>query len=253
MQLLLPLFSLRKNAGKPPRLVVFCANEAYEVQVQRHPRARRYILRVREASRDVVMTIPPRGSLREARAFAERNAPWIASRLKRIPQPVPFADGEIIPLRGIPHRIARRPGRRLTVWTEAGENGMALCIAGGPEKLEGRVTDFLKREARRDLIAATRHYAGMLGVEIERIGLRDAVTRWGSCSEDGALSYSWRLVLAPAFVLDYLAAHEVTHRVELNHSTRFWRLVDRLTPERRRAEAWLKYHGPALHRYGASG
>ena len=253
MQLLLPLSLTRKAAGDG-KLVVSCANQAYEIVVQRHPRARRYTLRVREASRDVVMTIPPRGSLRQARSFAERNAAWIAARMKRIPEPVPFADGMTIPLRGIPHRIVHRPGTRGTVWMEIASGGAALlCVAGGPRHVPRRIVDFLKREARRDLLAASRRYAAMLDVEIDRIGLRDTASRWGSCSAEGTLSYSWRLVLAPSYVLDYLAAHEIAHRHELNHSARFWRVVDRLTPERRRAEAWLKFHGASLHRYGALG
>jgi predicted metal-dependent hydrolase len=140
---------------------------------------------------------------------------------------------------------------RGTVWAETDDDGTAfLCVAGGALHVARRVTDFLKREAKRDLAAATRRHAAALGVAIERIGVRDTATRWGSCSADGALSYSWRLVLAPAFVLDYLAAHEVAHRRELNHSARFWRLVDQLVPDRRRAEAWLKAHGNSLHRYG---
>ncbi len=254
MQLFLPFSFTRKAAGEDGRLVVSCANEAYEVAVQRHPRARRYTLRVREASRDVVMTMPPRGSLKQARAFAEKNAAWIAARLKRMPEPVPFADGEVIPLRGISHRIVHRPGARGRVWTEVTSDGAALlCVSGAPQHITRRIVEFLKREARRDLSAASRRYAALLDVEIDRLGLRDTQSRWGSCSQEGTLSYSWRLVLAPPHVLDCLAAHEVAHRRELNHSARFWRIVARLTPERRSAEAWLKLHGPSLHRYGAHG
>jgi predicted metal-dependent hydrolase len=252
MQLSLPFFSRKSSKADDGRkLVVSCANEAFEVTVKRNPRARRYTLRVREKGREVVMTMPQRGSLREARNFAERNAAWIAARVKRIPEPVPFADGATILLRGAPHRIVHRVNARGTVWAETAGDGTAfLCVAGSAMHVARRVTDFLKREAKRDLAAATRRHAAALGVAIERIGIRDTATRWGSCSADGALSYSWRLVLAPAFVLDYLAAHEVAHRRELNHSVRFWRVVDQLVPDRRRAEAWLKAHGNSLHRYG---
>jgi predicted metal-dependent hydrolase len=255
MQFQLPLFLRAKPAvAEVPRLVVSCANENFEVTVRRHPRARRYTLRVRERDREIVMTIPPRGSMRQARDFAERNANWIASRVKRIPQSVPFADGATIPLRGEPHRIVHKPRTRGTVWTELDGNGHAIiCVAGGAQHIARRVRDFLKREAKRDLTEATKRHAAVLDVTIERIGVRDTASRWGSCSSDGALSYSWRLIFAPAFVLDYLAAHEVAHCRELNHSARFWRVVDQLTPERRRAEAWLKAHGNSLHRYGATG
>lgn len=253
MQFLPPLFTRKRpSPTEDRRLVVSCAKERYEVAIRRHPRARRYTLRVRERDGLVTMTIPPRGSLRQAQAFAERNADWIATRVKRIPLNVPFAEGAEIPLRGEIHRVAHRPHARGPVWMEWGGDGAKLlCVSGSAPHMSRRIRDFLKREAKRDLMAATQRHAATLGVEIQRIGVRDTMSRWGSCSSDGALSYSWRLILAPPFVLDYLAAHEVAHRRELNHSARFWKIVDRLTPERRRAEAWLKAHGNSLHRYGA--
>jgi len=112
------------------------------------------------------------------------------------------------------------------------------------------VRDFLKREAKRDLETASRASASALGVDIKRVSVRDQSSRWGSCSSTGVLSYSWRLILAPPFVLGYLAAHEVAHLIEMNHSRRFWRLVDRICPDMDRAKAWLDVHGADLHRYG---
>ncbi len=100
-----------------------------------------------------------------------------------------------------------------------------LCVAGDRAHLARRVRDFLKREAKRDLDAASRRYAAMLGVAVKRVSVRDQTSRWGSCTAAGVLSYSWRLILAPPHVLDYLAAHEVAHLVEMNHSRRFWRVV----------------------------
>ena len=106
-------------------------------------------------------------------------------------------------------------------------------------------------EAKRDLEAASRSYAQKLGVALRRVSIRDQSSRWGSCSTTGVLSYSWRLILTPPFVLDYLAAHEVAHLVEMNHSSHFWRTVLRLCPDTRRAKVWLDTHGAGLHRYGA--
>jgi len=243
-----------RNTGQPvpaERLLVGGGERHYEIAIVRHPRARRYTLRVRHANRDVVLTMPRRGNLRDARAFAEKNVHWIASKIATIPETVPFADGESIPVRGIAHRICHRPGERGTVWIENDTNGDALiCVAGASAHLARRVTDFLKNEARKALSAASRDYAAKIGVSIGKVGLRDSTTRWGSCSESGSLSYSWRLIFAPAFVLEYLAAHEIAHRIELNHSKRFWALLDSMTPEREKAEAWLGAHGNALHRYG---
>jgi predicted metal-dependent hydrolase len=241
----------RKEPPARERLLVAGGSEHYAIEVRRHPAARRYTLRVREARRDVVLTMPPRGSMRQAKHFAEKNVEWIAARLKRLPRPTPFAPEETVPLRGVPHRIVHRASARGTAWTERDADGTPLlCVAGGAAHIGRRARDFLKVEARRDLLAASRRYAELLGVSIRAVSLRDTASRWGSCSQSGSLSFSWRLVLAPPFVLDYLAAHEVTHRVELNHSKRYWRALERIFPEWRRAEAWLRAHGPSLYRYG---
>ncbi|MBN8920369.1 MAG: M48 family metallopeptidase, partial [Rhizobiales bacterium] len=150
-----------------------------------------------------------------------------------------------------PHRIVHRRGVRGTVWTEKDAQGQPiLCVAGDAPHVSRRISDFLKREAKRDVEAASRHYAEKLGVKIGRITVRDQTTRWGSCSTTGSLSFSWRLVLAPPYVLDYLAAHEIAHLVEMNHSRRFWRLVEKIYPGVARAKTWLDVHGTDLHRYG---
>jgi predicted metal-dependent hydrolase len=242
------LFSRRPP--EPQLIEVAFDGAVYPVELRRHRQARRYTLRVNAASRAIVLTMPVRGSLRDAVTFAERSGAWIAARLKRLPQPIPFADGLELPLRGVAHRITHRPGARGTVWTEKSDAGPLLCVAGDAAHLARRVRDYLKREAKLDLDAASRHYAEALGVKVKRIVIRDQSSRWGSCTAAGVLSYSWRLVLAPPHVLDYLAAHEVAHLVEMNHSRRFWRIVARICPRWERAKGWLNAQGNALHRYG---
>jgi predicted metal-dependent hydrolase len=166
---------------------------------------------------------------------------------------VRFAHGVVIPLRGALCRIDHRRDARGTAWIEPLATGESLlCVAGNAPHIDRRVGDFLRREAKRDLEAASRRYADALGVGLRRVTVRDQASRWGSCSTTGVLSYSWRLILAPSFVLDYLAAHEVAHLVEMNHSARFWRVVARLYPEHERAKAWLDAHGSDLHRYGGN-
>ena len=123
-------------------------------------------------------------------------------------------------------------------------------MAGDYEHMDRRVHDFLKREARKDLHKASLAYAAQLGVRVRRVSIRDQSSRWGSCTSAGSLSYSWRLILAPPYVLDYLAAHEVAHLVEMNHSPRFWRVVGRICDHVERAKRWLDTHGNDLHRYG---
>jgi predicted metal-dependent hydrolase len=118
--------------------------------------------------------------------------------------------------------------------------------------VERRLVDWLKAEARRDLLAASSNYGRQMGMRWTRLTVRDTATRWGSCSAAGALSYSWRLVLAPPFVLDYVAAHEVAHLREMNHGRSFWGLVEAHCARAGEARRWLKAHGQGLHRYGAT-
>jgi predicted metal-dependent hydrolase len=242
---------LYRRPSEPSVIQIVFDLAIYPVRLRRHRQARRYTLRIDAPSREVVLTMPPRGSVREAKEFAQKHGGWIAARLKRLPQAAPFAHGTDVPLRGVSHRILHRRGERGTVWIETSLCGeRRLCVAGDSAHVNRRISDFLKREAARDLAQASRRYAGELGVAIKRISVRDQSSRWGSCSNTGVLSFSWRLVLAPSFVLDYLAAHEVCHLVELNHSPRFWRLIKRLYPDFERAKTWLDVHGADLHRYG---
>jgi len=242
---------LYRRPSEPSTVQVVFDKAIYLVRLRRHRQARRYTLRIDAATREVVLTMPPRGSLKEAKEFAQKHGGWIAARLKRLPEAAPFAHGTEVPLRGVPHRIVHRRGERGTVWTETdAEGARLLCVAGDSAHVNRRINDFLKREAQRDLEGATRRYADKLNVAFKRIAVRDQSSRWGSCSNTGVLSFSWRLILAPPFVLDYLAAHEVSHLVELNHSPRFWRLVGRLYPNVERAKLWLDVHGTDLHRYG---
>jgi len=243
---------LYRRTGEPGEITVDCGGEVFAVRLRRHTQARRYTLRVHAASRAVVLTMPPRGSVKEARAFAQKHGGWIAARLSRLPQPAPFAHGARLPLRGVEHRIEHRKDARGSVWAETASTGeRLLCVAGAEPHVARRVADFLKREAKRDLETASRRAAAELSVRLKRVTVRDQTSRWGSCSTSGVLSYSWRLILAPPFVLDYLAAHEAAHLVEMNHSRRFWRIVERIYPEMGRAKAWLDAHGGDLHRYGA--
>jgi predicted metal-dependent hydrolase len=242
---------LYRRPSEPRSIQVVFERAIYLVRIRRHRQARRYTLRIHAATREVILTMPPRGSLREATKFAQKHGGWIAARLHRLPVAAPFADGAVIPLRGVEHRIAHRPGARGTVWPEAASGGEPiLCVAGAAPHVNRRVGNFLRRQAQSDLDAASRRAAEKLGVAVRRISVRDQSSRWGSCSSTGVLSYSWRLILAPPFVLEYLAVHEVAHLVEMNHSPRFWRLVSSICPDADRAKVWLDAHGNDLHRYG---
>lgn len=240
---------IRQDCAKSV-LKVALGDDAVEVRLRTHPRARRYTLRVPSNGQIPVLTVPGGGSEPEAMRFLERHGPWLKSRLAERPERIPFEDGASIPIRGQTHFIEHCPGRRGTVWLDEHAGDRLLCVAGDAQHLARRVTDWLRAEARRDLEPAVLSLCETLHARAKSIRIGDPKTRWGSCSTTGRLSFSWRLIMAPPFVLSYLAAHEVAHFKEMNHSARFWRLVRELCSETDRAEAWLKAHGRTLHRYG---
>jgi predicted metal-dependent hydrolase len=230
------------------------AGDIYRINLRRSASARRFTLRVRAAAQDVVLTIPARGSLSEAKSFASRHAAWIGAKLRMLPEKIPFLPGGLVPLRGTLHQITLCPAPRRGIWLE--DSGLSrgsmplLCVNTEAPFVPRRVRDFLIKEASRDLEAAVASHAKKLGVAPGKITLRDTTSRWGSCSSAGSLSFSWRLIMAPHFVLDYLAAHESAHLLHMNHSAKFWAAVARLTAETACAEAWLKAHGSGLLRFG---
>ncbi|NNM74000.1 M48 family metallopeptidase [Enterovirga aerilata] len=245
---------LFRRAAPPPEpstIEVRHAGASFEVALRRRPGVRRLTLRVSNATGQAVLTIPEHATLASARSFAEAHGGWIAARIARVPPRVGFVPGSEVPIRGIPHRIAHRPGLRAVARTERdGAEGALLLVSGLEEAVPGRVRRYLTSEAGKDLRAAVARHTQALGIPARRIAIRDTRSRWGSCSSSGTLSFSWRLIMAPPFVLDYLAAHEVAHLKELNHSNRFWRLLRELCPATEEAESWLRRHGAGLHRYG---
>ena len=250
-----PARTLLLRRPDPDGIEVLHEGRVLRIALRRRPAARRLTLRVSNATGEVVLTLPQRASVASAQTFAASHGGWIAARLARLPARVAFEAGAVLPLRGAPHRIEHRPGRAATraegEGREDGEGGAAaILVSGEPCFLARRVRDFLQREARADLARAVARYTALLGQGPRRITLRDTRSRWGSCTAAGELNFSWRLILAPPVVLDYLVAHEMAHLREMNHSPRFWALARELCPHVDEAERWLKRHGAELHRYG---
>jgi hypothetical protein len=223
------------------------------IVLRRSARARRFSLQVSEARRDAVLTLPAFSSYGEADEFLTRHIGWLKDRLAKLAEAVPFTHGSVIPLRGVSHRLefAGSVRRRGVVWIETEGDTPILVVSGATEHAPRRLHDWLKRQVHADLRHCVDIHAKHLNLAPKRIVVRDQSTRWGSCSTTGALSFSWRLILAPPFVLDYLAAHEVAHLAEMNHGPRFWKLVARAVPRHQEARTWLSQHGASLHRYGA--
>ena len=246
------MLRLRRIATPDPtHLSASHADARIAVAIRRRSAAKRMTLRVSGTTGEVVLTLPSRVEVDAAQSFLDAQAGWIAARLSAVPGRVPLADGEILPLRGVPHRIVHWSVVRGPTRAVAGGDGLpVIAVCGETAALTGRVRRFLVAEADADLRAAVSRHAARLGLATRRITVRDTTSRWGSCSSTGSLSFSWRLILAPPHVLDYLAAHEVAHLRELNHSHRFWKLVHDLCPGTEEAERWLKRNGSGLHRYG---
>jgi predicted metal-dependent hydrolase len=218
-----------------------------EVSVRLNPRARRLIVKVHPTTGEVSVTAPSQRALDKAMEFARGQSDWIARQRSRVPAPVKLAAGAVIPFKGIDHEVRQGESGRGAAWIEDG----AIRVTGSREHHSRRLVDFLKREARKEFETRTPEFARRLGVRHKRITIRDTASRWGSCSAKGSLSYSWRLILAPSWVLDYVIAHEVAHIREMNHGPKFWNLVRDLVGDPRRAQKWLRDNGAALHRYAA--
>lgn len=214
------------------------------------PRARAMRLRVDQRTGGVVLTIPRRASRKKAVEWAMGHRAWVEEVLARIPSRSPIAPDATISYLGIPHRIDWLADRPRTVRVEDGR-----LIVGGPlDGLEQRMLRWLKREALALLAQETREYAARAGVTVDRIGVGDPVSRWGSCSSSGTIRYSWRLILAPVFVRRATVAHEVAHRAHMNHGPHFHALVRAIHGEDPApARAWLRREGAALHRIGGKG
>lgn len=204
-------------------------------------------LKVDRRTGEVVLTIPRRTSRRHALAWADGHRAWIEARLAEVAPAIPLVAGAEVPLYGRPHRIDWSPERPRTPKVEEGR----LSVGGPAEGLGARLLRWLRRHALDVLAAETAEFAAKAGVTVARIGVGDPLSRWGSCSSSGGIRYSWRLILAPDWVRRATVAHEVAHRVHMNHGQDFHRLVERLLgADPKPARLWLRRHGPVLHRLG---
>lgn len=212
------------------------------ITLRRSSRARRMTLRVSRGDGTVTLTLPPRASERAGLDFARAKTAWIANQLKSIAPEQRIGPGLAVPLRDVLHPVLAWPGLR------GARLGQGVIEA--PETDAGRhVEALLRREARRDIADRARHYAARLKRPFDRIVISDTRSRWGSCSSAGRLMFSFRLIMAPPYVLDYVVAHEVAHLAEMNHSPRFWAVCSDIFGDVSTPRDWLRRHGSDLHRF----
>jgi hypothetical protein len=246
LRAVLNLFKKKKPRKlRSARELLAVDGENVAVTVRLNPRARRMVIRVHPLSGDVTVTAPARLGKGAALAFVRGEIQWVSRQRAAAPKRVRLEPGALVPFLGTPHRIvaARAPGPA-PVWREGDE----IFVTGRAEHAARRLADFFKREARRLFEERALAFGGTLGVKPARITVRDTASRWGSCSSARSLSFSWRLIFAPEYVLDYVVAHEAAHLKEMNHGPRFWAHVENLTPNARKARKWLRENGRGLLR-----
>lgn len=239
----------RHNPGpsSPETRQVEVNGKSVPLTIRRNAQATRLTLRIEPGGRALRMTVPTGLSEREIRDFLDRHHPWLMTKLARFSTRSALSHGNHIFIRGVAHRIEETGRLRGLTETLMVDGEAVLHVSGLPEHVPRRISDYLKKEARRDLEERVAVHAAKVGRKVRSLTLRDTRSRWGSCSADGALSFSWRIVMAPPFVIDYLAAHEVAHLREMNHGPAFWSLCGELCARVDEAKHWLKRNGTMLH------
>jgi hypothetical protein len=222
---------------------VLPGNPPIPLTLRRSAHARRISLRISQLDGRVTLTMPKRLREAEALAFAREKEDWIRKHLDARGTDVPVTLGAQLPLGGRMVRIVPGQGRRVLL------SDQSIAVPGAPDRVPARLLAHLKELARDRLAGACDDYAARLGKPYTRLTLRDTRSRWGSCTSDGGLMFSWRLILSPPEVLDYVAAHEVAHLAQMNHSPAFWSEVTRIYGDYKAPRQWLRKQGSDLHRY----
>lgn len=202
-------------------------------------------LRYQPLQQHLLLTLPRYVSIKQGLHFIEEKRKWIEKQIDETVQHFPFIDGQLLPVMGKQMRLRHIGGRG--VITIEGDD---ILVTGEAEFMGRRVQDWLKRCARDHISDLARSKAQLIGKRVRQVTVRDTISRWGSCSHDGNLSFSWRLVLAPYPVLDYVVSHEVAHLQEFNHSAMFWDVVEQLSPGHIQWRNWLGENGYILYGYG---
>lgn len=246
------MFSFLRQRTTPPKVThIDLDGVRTAVAVKVSARARSFRLSL--PATGPLLTLPQSARWADAEAFLHRHRHWLAARLPRSAGAQRLEAGATLPLRGLPHLVVSTGTLRGRIEIGTSADGPVIRVPGDAQHQPRRLYDWLKAEALADLSRQSQFHARRLGVTVAQVRLRSQSSRWGSCSSTGNINYNWRLILAPPHVLDYVAAHEVAHLVEMNHSPAFWVTVTRTLPDMERGKAWLKAHGRELMAWQAPG
>lgn len=236
-----------KPSGRSTERRPYCLDgQDVTLAITRNAQARRFTLRLDPREAALKVTVPPHADDHDILAFVRKHHGWAQEKLAKQPILGALRPGVKIPIRGVAHRLEHTGQMRgLPAQFMDGDEAV-LALSGDVAFLPRRTAEFLKREAKADIEPKALALAGTINKRVKSIAFKDTKTRWGSCTSDGALSFSWRIMMAPPVVIDYLIAHEVAHLREMNHGPKFWALCEELCPETKRAKAWLKKNGSAL-------
>lgn len=207
-----------------------------------HVRAKRMKLRYDASSDQAIITMPPRTNEREAINFAKRHLDWLEKQRENAPERIYLYPDYVIPYLGKNRQITHYPDEKADV-TITDEN---IYVGGPTAGISVRLENYFKKQARKSIEPLARTMATQLGTRFRRIQIRDTKSRWGSCSSTGTLSFSWRLIMTPPEILEYVVAHEISHLAEMNHSPAFWRTVDLLVEDAQVSRKWLRTEGHRL-------
>ena len=216
-----------------------------DIKVIRSDKSGKLILRIDSKERIPVLSVPRFCSQRRAVKFVNDNMDWILQSLAKLPEIKNFCDGDTISLFGQSVTISHRPQEKGGVWLD----GDLLCVSGKAEFLHRRIRDYIRRRAADEFYLRSKKLAEQIGCKLNGVVIKDTKSRWGSCSSLNNINYSWRIALAPDFVIDYLMAHEVSHLKHHDHSDSFWKCVANLCPEWSKGNSWLRRNGKTLYAY----
>jgi predicted metal-dependent hydrolase len=239
-----------RTKSRPPETVkrtLDVGSRSMPLTIKENRRATRITLRIEPGGRALALTVPTGLRKHEIEDFLHRHQGWLLTKLAKFSNDNALSDGGLVPIRGVPHRIEHTGNLRGITEAIVVDGQPVLRVSGMSDHLSRRLSAFLKKEARKDIEALVAQHAATIRKPVKSITMKDTRSRWGSCSWDGNLSFSWRIVMAPPLVIDYLAAHEVAHLKEMNHGPQFWALCKDLCPRMDEARRWLKQHGSQLH------